>query len=107
MMPALSLTVQRAVHGLGWVRSASDTSGLSTSPWTWALMKRLLAMQEAAAYRYYDDCYPDKGSLPLPTFFAFKTDTPHTPIQQAAINQPHRHELNTKPTILHASPDPG
>jgi hypothetical protein len=52
----LSLTVQRAVHGLGWVRSASD-SGLSSC--TWALMKRLLAMQEAAAYRYY--CYPDKG----------------------------------------------
>lgn len=53
----LSHTVQRAVHGLGWVRSASD-SGLSS--WTWALMKRLLAMQEAAAYRYYY-CYPDKG----------------------------------------------
>ena len=53
---SLSLTtVQRAVHGLGWERSASD-SGLSSC--TWALMKRLLAMQEAAAYRYY---YSDKG----------------------------------------------
>jgi hypothetical protein len=59
MMPALALSLTvRAVHGLGWLRSASDTSTSGLSEWTcwawaWALMKRLLGMQEAAAYRYY------------------------------------------------------